>query len=110
MSLNKTKIRSFIGVLKDARALIVKGWARGAYARTKDNMPIEYKSSNAACFCAMGAIFKANIKKDVLWTSEGEILTHFNDRQSTTKEHVLLMFDRSIENAKVMLSTKTEKL
>lgn len=49
-------------ILIEARKLIdtPDKWTTGCLARTKGGQSIRYSSEHAACFCALGAIYRAN--------------------------------------------------
>src|SRR5690349_9487987 len=46
--------------LREARALIAKGWTQGEYARGKSGRRADPTRRYAVCFCAVGAIGAAN--------------------------------------------------
>jgi hypothetical protein len=92
--------------LREARALIERGWTQGGYARTVGGRIIGPKEAKASCWCSLGAIFAvtdvddcylvANAVEDA---AETENIVHWNDAPERTQADVLAAFDRAIELA-----------
>ncbi len=87
--------------LKQARALIAKGWTQGAMARDKWGVRESAWSPCAASFCAIGAVRRAcgpaHEIRDGTRALEERCkipLEDFND--SHTQAEVLALFDRTI--------------
>lgn len=101
-------------ILQKARALVERGWTKGASARNKHGSMVFINSEKACTFCATGAVGRAHVSVlcadehmwealdrlslalDFVLGSKGSVV-HFNDAMGTTKEDVLLMFDLAIE-------------
>ena len=107
-------------VLITARAIISspEHWTQGAYARSKER--IECDVDDGESFCSIGAIKRAigvidpysyklpyiRFLRSLLNKAASEIypeavppaFTEFNDRESTTHDMILRVFDRAIEN------------
>lgn len=48
-------------VFRQAKALLAKGWTQGFYAKDHaDGLPVGTDADNAACFCFIGAVYRAN--------------------------------------------------
>lgn len=106
-------------VLKQAQAIVSHGWAKDAFARTKNGATVGVKSPKACHFCALGAIDRAGfeLKLDhkavagakkrlgkVLDLHDGyydyeEAVAVFNDDRATRKEHVFDAFSLAIVGA-----------
>jgi hypothetical protein len=99
--------------LREARALIERGWVQKDYARSKSGKVVDPANSRSAtCWCAAGAIGRVNGR----WPNSGllgmeqlsraiggdgheaDILT-WNDAPERTQAEVLAAFDRAIELA-----------
>lgn len=109
-------------LLADAKTLLEeKGWTTGYLARNKDGVCVAPFDVTATCFCAVGAIHRANqdggIVEEVVWERVVEALREtipgnryaeafgislYNDSPNTSKADVLAWFDRAIEKAKEM--------
>jgi hypothetical protein len=96
--------------LREARALIAKGWTQGEFARTKTGRKTPPKSPSATCFCASGAVIRATGAAGVaegLFSQEFRVLRQavrgnvviWNDAPERTQAEVLQAFDRAIELA-----------
>jgi hypothetical protein len=100
--------------LREARALIAKGWTQDAEARNAAGADIQdvdpaFEDVEPVCWCAAGAIFWAtgideySTAADVLVAAIGERTRHFipqwNDAPERTQAEVLQAFDRAIELA-----------
>lgn len=86
-----------VEILRDARALVAKGWCQGAYRRTIDGVE---------CFCAVGAMDKASDGRELAFRRASEVLesvivpdfiTTWNDADGQTQDEVVAGFDRAIE-------------
>lgn len=96
-------------ILKAARDLIAKpeNWTQGANARTKSGDQVGIKDSDAACFCAIGAIWRvsdvdamAEKARDFLrdeLTLPKRFVSTFND--VSTHSEVLDLFSKAIAAA-----------
>jgi hypothetical protein len=105
-----------IEILKAARELLAKpgAWTKGALARTESGAECAYFSADAACFCATGALNRAEDSGFIItdeWLAAEAALREacggitppdFNDAQESV-EPVLAAFDRAI--AKLESST-----
>lgn len=94
-----------------ARALIERGWCRGANARDAKGSAIESQSKDATAWCAAGALFAAGlVPDDECW--HHPVVRHFqaaiggnrniqgfNDDQETV-EPILAAFDRAIKRSR----------
>jgi hypothetical protein len=109
-------------ILRTARALVVKGWTQGAFARPDetDDDEVEPDDPSAVCFCMLGAVRAVAAAGDQesaesMLEGASELLypercaqreTHndeesaavlFNDHWDTGIEDVLRVFDAAIE-------------
>lgn len=99
-----------VEVLVNARKILSKeeNWTRGSYARDADGHKVYVDSSNAACFCSIGAVAtSASPKLSDEYLSALEALgavvepmpvIAFNDAESTSHKDVMAMFDLAIES------------
>ena len=96
-------------ILKKARALIAKGWCRGAYAKTKTGRRTSRLDKDACRFCSLGAIHRAigprgkagqfeRATDALLGVIGDKAIPSWNDSQ-TNKRPVLRAFDRAIAAA-----------
>ena len=100
------------GILVKAKALISeeKHWTQGSYGRNAKGIPVaKNQLKNAVCFCAVGAIIRANQllrQDDTLKHAPYDVyrgwkfpssLTGFNDINTHTE--VLALFDDMINAA-----------
>ena len=103
-------------VLKEARALVAKGWTQGAYMRAADGENVWPNYKRAVCFCVMGAISLAAAPYESL-DDEDEpnpirymaakalinandiqcTISEWNDAPERTQAEVLAAFDKAIE-------------
>jgi hypothetical protein len=99
--------------LREARALIERGWTQGEYARRKDGAPASILSRELFCYCAAGAVaagagykYPSSIVPGMRELSlavggdgdESDIL-NWNDAPERTQAEVLAAFDKAIELA-----------
>jgi hypothetical protein len=88
--------------LREARALIERGWTQGHFARDEDGYPEHEGSPDAVCWCAMGAMSAAdpNDKYGLYGALShaigDEMVGMWNDRIGRTKAEVLAAFDKAI--------------
>jgi hypothetical protein len=93
--------------LREARALIERGWTQGAFARHANGRVIGCESESASCFCMAGAIMRVTPS---IYSFERFIeplcvvigdrrLDHWNDAPERTQAEVLAAFDKAIELA-----------
>lgn len=112
-----------LDLLRHARGLIEEGWAREAFARTKNGRPCDVEDPKAARFCLWGALHRTEVDLPLasgrvkdravehlrtgikrtgiqLYPSlQGPVsLISFNDNRSR-KEPVLRAFDFAIDEA-----------
>lgn len=100
--------------LREARALIERGWCQKDYARGKSGRTVSPKGRAARCYCAMGAIGHANhswpcallpgvreLVCAVTGFADADEVTilNWNDAPERTQDEVLAAFDRAIELA-----------
>lgn len=107
-------------ILNRARELISKpnSWTQRTFARDAEGMPVISQSTQAVCFCSMGAIQRASTELNPMrWEIVhaeahalnalvnsipdaffGDIVV-FNDSYNTDQNHVLAAFDKAIEYA-----------
>ena len=100
-------------ILTEAVALVSRSWCQGAAARDRKGRPVDFTSSEAYSFCALGAIERAcgsHVKPGESPEQEqrrrlrmavedslglkGEGLASWNDRPGRTKEEVVLALER----------------
>jgi hypothetical protein len=103
-----------IKALKKTRALIVKGWTRGWYARNARRQKVDARSKTAVCWCLRGAIERAAGQQALAVErclhgvlDEHGALAIFNDTQKT-KEPVLALIDKAIAAEKEKMSHAAE--
>jgi hypothetical protein len=88
--------------LREARALIERGWCQRAYGRDADGCSVYEDNPSAICWCASGAI---NAKADyaarrVFGEAIGtDCIPGWNDAPERTQAEVLAAFDKAIELA-----------
>lgn len=82
--------------LRNARALIEKGWTQGLLARNKDGEGAFSDATEAVSFCAVGACVRSGVSCGHLKKLLGVDTTSWNDTPGRTKEEVLDLFDRAI--------------
>ncbi len=103
-------------VLVSAKELIKKGWTQGSGARDAQMHPCNDTHENAVCYCALGALNRAEheagkatfnryeiayglLNNEVRKrTKQGSILA-YNDASERTVEDVLSLFDAAIMKA-----------
>lgn len=107
-----------LAILKAARAKIEKpeNWTQGVFARNAHGLLTGPHFSDAACWCALGAVKAALPDHYTGYSKMRELLSaacppggdivDFNDDLSTTHADILAMFDRAIaaEEAKAVQS------
>jgi hypothetical protein len=98
-------------VTKARDILANKGWTQGNYARNQFGTPVYLGSSEATCFCAVGALALAAEDNDLIILDEHPLLDAFarrtqsniadwNDQKGRTIEQVLDLFDKVAEDLK----------
>jgi len=94
-----------VNVLKRSRELLSdrSKWTRDRFARDGEGRPVSPTHESAVCFCALGAVVKFAVTKDVeklarraLETVVGNV-TKVNDER--THAEMLGMFDKAIAEA-----------
>lgn len=105
-------MKTALQILKEAKATISNpdNWTKGAYARTRNHLPIESTSYRACSFCALGAMTRVSeynvvefgkaaafVRNSISANKNVEIIA-FND----SRDHlaIMKMFDRAILLAK----------
>lgn len=101
-------------VLIAARKVIEKpeNWTQGVLAKNRYGNAVYVYSEEAACFCSMGALYRAVDEDDCLKTNiiddvaailssivQDDTVAGFNDK--STHAEVLALFDKAIEMEKV---------
>ena len=93
-------------LLRCAKRLIVKGWSKGSYARTKKGTVCDLQSRSAAKFCMSGALTRCGTYSPLHWPARDIMnrvvkrgMPSFNDAPSTTKSMALAKFDEAIRLA-----------
>lgn len=106
-----TETKSVLDVLRDARGLIAKGWTQGEFSRDANGDYCPMSDPAAACFCAMGAVYRVTLSEDgipipihndvyaLLCDAVGGSVVDWNDRRGRTQAEVLAVFDRAIAAA-----------
>lgn len=112
------KIRAKLSIFEGAKKLLVeKGWTQDDVAKDRFSVPCDALSREATCFCAVGAILRAQedlrIEQNVTCRDDlilsFERVTHigdladFNDAEERTEEQVLEQFDIVINKYKEMV-------
>jgi hypothetical protein len=94
--------------LREAKALVAKGWTRGDWAKDAQGEPVFEREPEAVCWCASGALFAASeagfasagVLHDVFsQANEIETISVWNDAPERTQSEVLAAFDKAIELA-----------
>lgn len=99
-----------ITLLKQARAIVEKGWARGALAMDAQGRTVGVKSPEACSFCLSGALIRAGatyhgtltedgvriFDKLQAFTPERLYIHHWNDMPGRAKEEVLALIDKAV--------------
>jgi hypothetical protein len=98
--------------LREARALIERGWTQGEYARDKTGRSVDFLRHDATCVCAAGAVGAANghwptsslpgmrfLSLAVGGDGDESDVLQWNDAPERTQADVLAAFDRAIELA-----------
>lgn len=98
-----------IQVLTKARALIVRGWTKYAFARDKHGHRVGPLAKTACRWCADGSLraasggIEAPVYKRALAALSGVmggVAPTVNDAAETTKKDIVNAFDRAIAKAK----------
>jgi len=97
-------------ILIEARQLIEKGWTQGTNARKIDGTPTTVDDPEAVCFCAIGAIMRAEYDVrhldyfvDILERLKRHherydpSISSWNDNRNRTKTQVIALFDKAIK-------------
>lgn len=98
-------------VLEGARARITNSskWIKYAYARDAEGISCDELSSNAVCFCSVGAVRNAAYTYDsheymmamqALYVVMGVPVRYYNDHH--THDEVLAKFDEAIEQLRAV--------
>ena len=99
-------MKSTLDILIEARAYVEKGWTQGAWARNRKGTPVNEDSTRAVCWCALGALWKADGigsygLNALVKASGGEVhpttISGWNDNPDRTQAEVLALFDKAIE-------------
>lgn len=103
-----------IPMLQRIRATIEKGWCRGELARDKKWAKVDITSPEACTWCAEGAIaLECMRERSAVWNKycdavclalrpfipdifKNRGLFRYNDSTTTTKEDILALFDKAI--------------
>lgn len=105
-----------VKVLKEARALIAKGWTQGAFARDGNYQPVQVGDDAAECYCISGALHLAADTR-ITWKQQPETfnqawralehvtdtrisLVQWNDAPERELDEVLAAFDRAIAHVR----------
>lgn len=97
-----------IDILKEARALVERGWTQNAMARDEYGAVVDYQDDAATCFCMNGAMWRAAwpfrarhsagyiMAEDVLRHVVGGNYAHWNDAPERTQGEIIDAFDKAI--------------
>lgn len=92
--------------LREARALIERGWTQGAFARNGSGHAVTYESGDASCFCVAGALLRATngfseFERAVaaLHAVTRKAIHKWNDAPRRTKAEVVAALDKAIQLA-----------
>ena len=101
-----------VELLRAGRGLVAKSWTQGTYARAADGASVPVHHEDAACWCAMGAVYEvasgscakaANLAisglADAIPDGFGGDVAIFNDDPATTQTAIVALFDRAIAAA-----------
>ncbi len=103
---DRSKDNPVLRLLREGRARIRKGWTKGAFARDRAGRSVQSWHEEAKEWCALGALnadgppfvdawSAARYLKRSLLGKENHV-DSFNDRDVTTKQDVLDLYDRAI--------------
>jgi hypothetical protein len=96
-------------VLKRARTLVESGWCQKAYATDAVGQQVRPEDPTAVAYCIRGALRaqEADTDLDALNDADRALerramrgIAGFNDQQGRTKDEVLTLFDRAIDDVK----------
>ena len=106
----KTKEQTARDVLLEVRALLAEPtrWTKGAYGKDARGVRVGARSSNAVCWCLVGAYQHSHpegtsrrrafdLLGSVASDWHGRSLQDFNDDPATTHADVLALIDRALE-------------
>lgn len=107
--------KSTVEVLRDAKALLeTKGWTQRSWARNADGTGISAKSTEATCYCGLGAVAAASSEElqllfgspvtAALDRAAGGLFERFNDSPGRTLPEVLAKFDEAIATEEAKLA------
>lgn len=87
-------------LLRRAKALVGRGWTRGAYARDASGQAVDASDPAAVCWCAMGACIATaprgvSVSHLLKLVVRGDVGS-WNDDRRTSKADVLAAFDQAI--------------
>ena len=118
MSANKT-----VGILEDAIETIKQGWTQGANARDLDGNVVPPNDDSACRWCLMGAVYRSDgyasssfdadayvklktslsvfsLLGRLLGDGENYLLSGWNDDVRRTREDVLVLLNKALEQEK----------
>jgi hypothetical protein len=104
----KRAVSAVADKLREARALIERGWTQGAYARNAagedlEDVDWEFSDTDPVCWCMSGAMMQAGLEDeadDFIQRAIGKkFIPEWNDASERTQAEVLAAFDRAIELA-----------
>jgi hypothetical protein len=88
---------AFIAKLRRMRSLLHRGWTQGAMARTARGAPVGHEERAAACWCLLGAAYRAGLTNWAFVDGTRLIaVPYWNDARERTKAEVLAVIDNSI--------------
>ena len=86
--------------LREARALIERGWTQGVFARLPNGNGTYAENRKATCFCMVGALYHVGASARCLRMLERATHTSpaakWNDAPERTQADVLAAFDKAI--------------
>jgi hypothetical protein len=92
--------------LREARALIERGWTQCRYAIDAKGVSVDVNSRKAVAWCATGALYRSfegadwREASDLLSEVAGGYITCWNDSHIRTQAEVLAAFDAAIDLAR----------
>jgi hypothetical protein len=93
--------------LREARALVERGWTQNVFARTADGNATYVENAEAVCFCTIGALYHVKapfgrsyslLERAIGRGAVGSI-AGWNDRACRKQRDVLAAYDKAIELA-----------
>jgi hypothetical protein len=124
---------TIVAILTQARALIERGWTKGASARNQRERRVDYLDPTAIRWCSVGALSCAAHRENVPWEATrpyydaaaehlrkslpvdvapyddtDSTIVGYNDTWHVNKNDILALFDRAIASAQLAAAAPAE--